>query len=209
MGRRVRPYSEPVTSTHALPHLRTVWRPGPGRPLWGIVVGDLLRVTALVSVVVSGVGFGGVAVALFLLVLGGTMIPRAVGTPAVLDVTYGVSLLAAAWCAQLEVYQQVGWLDLVVHAVTTGAIAAVAHHLFTRTGLVAPARRARTSAALTVVGLGSIVAVVWELLEWTGYTFVDSSIFVTYTDTLGDLAAALVGSVVAAAVVARGALGTA
>ncbi|MCK0116461.1 hypothetical protein BCE75_103276 [Isoptericola sp. CG 20/1183] len=200
--------SAPSTSSPAATW-RTAWRAEPGRPWWGIALGDLLRVAALVSVVLAGILFGGTATALFLFVLGGTMLPRAIGTPAALDISYCAALLAAAWCAQLEVYQRVDWLDLVVHAATTGAIAAVAHQAFARAGLIAPARRARASAALQIVGLGSVVAVVWELLEWAGYTFVDDTIFVTYPDTLGDLAAGLVGSAVAAALVARGVRGVA
>ena len=196
-----------MISTPGTSRLAAAWPAEPGRARRGIVVGDLLRVSALVSVVVAGIWFDWPAVALFLLVLGGTMLPRAAGTRPALDVTYCASLLAAAWCAQLGVYERVDRLDLVVHAATTGAIAAVAHHVFTRAGLVAPSRHARASAALTTVGLGSLVAVVWELLEWVGHTFVDDSIFVTYTDTLGDLAAGLVGSVLAAALVARAARG--
>ncbi|WP_407320369.1 hypothetical protein UQW22_07925 [Isoptericola halotolerans] len=176
--------------------------PAVGGPARG-VPGDLLRVAALASVVLAGIRAGWLGVALFLLVLGGTMVPRAVGTRTALDVTYCGALLAAAWCAQLGVYEKVTWLDLVVHAATTGAIATVAHQVLARGGLVAPARHAGASAALSIIGLGSLVAVVWELLEWVGHTFVDGDIFVTYTDTLGDLAAALVGSAVAAAVVAR------
>lgn len=174
-----------------------------------MVVGDLLRAAALVSVVLAGVWHGGSGVALFLFVLGGTMIPRAIGTAAALDVTYCASLLAAAWCAQLEIYRDVTGLDLVVHAATTGAVAALAFQVLQRADLVVPARRARVSAALIVLGLGSVVAVVWEFLEWAGHTFVDSSIFVTYTDTLGDLAAGLLGSAVAAVLVARGVRGVA
>jgi hypothetical protein len=48
------------------------------------------------------------------------------------------------------------------------------------------------------VGFGAVTAVIWEFLEY--YTFIRNSpeLRTAYTDTLGDLALGLAGSVVAA-----------
>jgi hypothetical protein len=181
----------------------TAWTPEPGRPTWGIVLGDVVRVGALVSVLVAAATSSGVAVALFALVLGGSMVPRATGAPAWLDVACGTVLLAAAWCAVAGLYERVEGLDLLVHAVATGVLAALAHQVLTRFGVAVSPARPRATAALTTVGLGALLAVVWELLEAVGHTFVDDSIHVTYADTVGDLAAALLGSVAAAGLAAR------
>ncbi|SKC45543.1 hypothetical protein [Krasilnikoviella flava] len=181
---------------------RTAWSPAPGRPTWGIVLGDAVRAAALVSVLVAAATSDGVAVALFALVLGGSMVPRAAGAPAWLDVTCGTVMLAAAWCAVAGLYERVEGLDLLVHAVATGALAALAHQVLTRGGVAVSPVRHRATAALTTAGLGVLLAVVWELLEAAGHTFVDDSIHVTYPDTVGDLAAALAGSVAAALLVA-------
>ena len=54
-----------------------------------------------------------------------------------------------------------------------------------------------------MTGLGATAAVLWEIGEWAGHTFLDPSIYVGYADTVGDLAAGLAGSVVAAVVLAR------
>jgi len=155
-----------------------------------------------VSVVLAGALDGMPAVALFLLVLGGTMIPRAIGAHVALDGAFCVTILGAAWCAQLGLYQQVAWLDLVVHTVATGATAALGYLVLLRLRLTTAEDRPRT-AALVTIGLGVVLALVWELLELAGHTFLDDGIFVAPVDTAGDLAAALLGSVVAAAVVAR------
>lgn len=187
---------------------RTAWSPSPGRPTWGIVLGDAVRVAALVSLLVAAATSDWVAVALFALVLGGSMVPRASGAAAWLDVACGTAVLAAAWCAVAGLYERVAGLDLLVHAVATGALAALAHQVLTRDGLATSPVRPRATAALTTVGLGALLAVVWELLEAVGHTFVDDSIHVTYPDTVGDLAAALVGSAVAAWLVARAAART-
>jgi hypothetical protein len=167
-----------------------------------LVPGDVVRVLALVSVVVGTWRSGLVATALFLLVLGGTMLPRAIGSPAALDVAYSSTLLFAAWAAQLDWYVAVSWLDVLVHAVATGLIAVLAVQALQVWGVVGR-ERPRAELALLVVGLGALAAVLWELGEWAGNAWLDRRIQVGYPDTMGDLAAGLAGSVVAAAVVAR------
>ena len=104
-----------------------------------MVAGDMVRALAVASVVVGTWRAGLVACALFLLVLGGTLVPRAIGAPAGLDVAYCVTLLFAAWAAQLEWYAAVDWLDLAVHAVATGLVAVLA---LLRAGALAGGRRA-------------------------------------------------------------------
>jgi hypothetical protein len=91
----------------------------------GLVPGDVVRVAAAGSVVVGIVTSGGVAGALFFLVLGGALVPRFLRLPAALDLSFGASLLLAAWAAQLGWYETVQWLDLLMHAVCTGLVATV------------------------------------------------------------------------------------
>lgn len=166
-----------------------------------LVPGDVVRVLALASVVVGTWRAGPVAAALFLLVLGGTILPRVIGAPLVLDVAYSGTLLFAAWAAQLDWYVAVPWLDLLVHLVATGLIAVVGYRALVAWGVVGA--RPPTERAVVVVGLGAVLAVLWELGEWAGNTLFDRRIQVGYPDTMGDLAAGLLGSVVAALVVAR------
>ena len=167
-----------------------------------LVPGDVVRVLALVSVVVGTWWSGSVATALFLLVLGGTMVPRAIGAPAVLDVAYCSTILFAAWAAQLDWYVAVSWLDVVVHAVATGLIAVMSVRALQAWGVVGR-RRSRGETALLVLGLGAVLAVLWEVGEWAGNAWFDRRIQVGYADTMGDLAAGLAGSAVAAVVVGR------
>ncbi|GEK21107.1 hypothetical protein [Cellulomonas xylanilytica] len=167
-----------------------------------LVPGDVVRVLALVSVIVGTWRSGPVATALFLLVLGGTMVPRAIGARTALDVTYSSTILFAAWAAQLDWYVAVSWLDLVVHAVATALIAVLGVRALQVWGVIGAGRPGR-ELGLLVVGLGALSAVLWELGEWAGNALFDRRIQVGYPDTMGDLAAGLLGSVVAAVVVAR------
>lgn len=166
----------------------------------GLVPGDVARAAAAASVV-AAVSLDGVATALFLLVLGGTMVPRALGLTAPLDVAYSATLLASAWAAQLEWYRAVPWLDLPVHAACTGLVAAVAYVALVRAGMLADPGtlrpgRARAGVLVVSAGLGAVLAILWELGEWAGHTYLDDRIGVGYGDTVSDLAAGLLGAVV-------------
>jgi hypothetical protein len=175
------------------------------------VLGDLLRLLALASLVVGTAAYGVIGFALFMLVLGGSMLPRAVAAPAALDLSFCATVLVAAWAAELDWYLAVDWLDVVVHAAATGLIAAVTHLALVRVG-AAPGpdesrlRRPRLGSAVVTTSLGVMFATVWELLEWFGHTQLDDRIQVGYTDTLGDLAAGSVGALVAGVLLARGVL---
>lgn len=176
-----------------------------------LVPADLLRLAAAVSVAVGLAWSGGVAGALFFLVLGGTMLPRALEVPSVLDAAFCVTLLLAAWAAELDWYVAVPWLDVVVHAGATGLIATLAHLALVRVrALPGPdsgaTGRPRLGAAVVVTALGIALSTVWEFGEWFGHTHLDDRIQVGYTDTVGDLAAGTVGSVLAGVLLARGVL---
>lgn len=167
--------------------------------------GDLVRAAVVASVVIGVVAFGGVAGALFFLVLGGALVPRFLRLPATLDVCFGSSLLLAAWAAQLAWYDAVPWLDLLMHTVCTGLIAAVAVIALARGRMLELGTlpgRARAGLVVTTTGLGALSAVAWEFGEWAGNTYLDPSITVGYTDTVTDLAVGLVGAAVAGVVLA-------
>ncbi|WP_370615570.1 hypothetical protein [Mumia sp. Pv 4-285] len=175
------------------------------------VVADAVRVAAAVSVVVGLVVFGPLAGALFFLVLGGTMIPRALRAPASLDIAYCVSILVAGWAAQLDWYVAVSWLDVVVHAAVTGLVATVVHLALVRLDAVAPVddarlRHPRWGSAVVTTALGVALATVWEFGEWFGHVRIDDRIQVGYADTIADLAAGTVGAVLAGILLARGVL---
>jgi hypothetical protein len=170
------------------------------------VAGDVLRAFALLSVLLAAWQWGLVGAALFLLVLGGTLLPRAVAAPPALDVAYTASLLLAAYAAQLGWYDAVGWLDLAVHTLTTALVAVVVCLALARWSGIEPAglgSRGAWVGAVLVAGTGAALAVLWEIGEWFGNAYLDPTIHVGYTDTVGDLAAGLAGSVVAGVLVAR------
>jgi hypothetical protein len=180
------------------------------------VPGDAVRAAAALSVVVGVVVFGPVVGAVLFLVLGGTMLARALAAPRTLDVACGAITLVAAWAAAFDWYRAVGWLDLAVHLVATGLVAALAHLTLVRVGVApppdaagsdaSPRHRPRLSAGIVTGAVGAALATLWELGEWFGNTVLDDRIQVGCTDTVSDLAAGAVGAAVAGVLVARGAL---
>ena len=55
---------------------------------------------------------------------------------------------------------------------------------------------------IVTLALGITLSVVWEFAEWAGYTYITSGINVGYADTLGDLAAGGLGSLLSGALLA-------
>lgn len=175
--------------------------------------GGAVRVVGLVCVVVALAGRGPVDAALFSLVLAGLVAPLVGRVRPGLDAAYGVGLLAAAWCGALGLYEQVAWLDVLMHLVVTGLVAAVAHLVVARrTGAVVdptrPAPRVTRLASVAVTAsLGLALSVAWEVGEYLGNAYVDPEIYVGYADTVGDLVMGGLGSAIAGALLLRGARG--
>ena len=167
---------------------------------------DAVRLLCLFSLAAAVLWYGPVDVALFLLVLMGTLISRCLEISRVFDGVYGLTLLAAAWSSVLNLYARVGWWDLPVHFAATGVIAAMAYLLLARLGTVPPpvpppvpghGLALQIAVPVLVLALGLAVSVLWELGEWWGNAFVDESINVGYQDTMGDLAAGGLGALLA------------
>jgi hypothetical protein len=92
----------------------------------------------------------------------------------------------------LNLYDSIGWWDDANHFVNWGILVAGFGQLLVRLPV------GRLQAWGLAVGFGAVTAILWEFLEY--YTFIrhSSELRTAYTDTLGDLALGLAGSVVAA-----------
>src|SRR5690606_11090917 len=99
-------------------------------------------------------------------------------------------------------YRTVAGWDLVVHVVCTGFIAAVAYLALVRWDIMPRPPRARRAAVIFTASLGLAASALWEMVEWLGKTFVTDEIFVTYNDTIGDMAVGGLGALLAGFAVA-------
>jgi hypothetical protein len=173
-------------------------RPPSGLGEW---LADAVRALGVVSVAAAFVWWTATDAGILALALPALVVPRFVGVRPGFDIFFGVTVLVAAWSNVLGLYRSwPGW-DLAVHFVCTGVLAAMLYlllaHLRVVPGPAAPGTRRRTP-IVVVSALGLAISAVWEMVEWAGKTFVTDEIFVTYEDTIGDMAVGGLGAIGAA-----------
>ena len=160
---------------------------------------DGVRLLGVLSIILALFVFGGPAIPAFSLVIVGQMVPRALGLRPVFDIGIGVVLLVAGWSNVLNLYTTVPGWDLLVHFFANGVVAAMLYLLYARfTDPNGPhAVRTSPNVVILTVAFGFSAGVIWEMGEWIGPTLIDPSIFVAYNDTIGDLTAGGLGSLLA------------
>jgi hypothetical protein len=170
---------------------------------------DVLRALGFVGVLAAFVWFTPTDAGVLAAALPAIVAPRFLGARAGFDVVFSATVLIAAWSNVFDLYRSIPGWDLVLHVVCTGMLAAMLYLVLARLDVVPPARTAgtrRRTPMVIVTALALALGALWEMIEWAGKTFVTDAIFVTYTDTIGDLMAGGVGGLLAGIVVARVAL---
>lgn len=166
---------------------------------------DAIRVIGVLSVLVAAIWSTPTDAGILALATPALMLPRALGMRGGVDLAIGVTVLVAAASNVFDLYRSMPGWDLVVHFVCTGAIAATGYLVLARLRIVpaqdSPAFRRSIPVVLCTI-LGFAVSAVWEMIEWAGRTFVTDEIFVTYEDTIGDMALGGLGALAAGVLVA-------
>ena len=164
------------------------------------VAADGVRALGLVSVVAAGVLYEPTDAGILAFTLPGFMIPRFLALRPTADLVFGLVLLTAAWSNVYDLYTTLAAWDLVVHFLATGVLSVAVYLLLGHAGVlprpVGPGRLRRAPLVLTPV-LGLAISALWEMVEWAGREFITDTIFVTYADTIGDMAIGAVGAAVA------------
>jgi hypothetical protein len=124
--------------------------------------------------------------------------PRRASYPYALDILLVLPFLIDVVGNALDLYDSIDWWDDLNHFVNWGLLTAAFGQLLVRLPI------GRLTAVGLAIGFGGVTAILWEFAEY--FTFIRNSteLDTAYTDTLGDLALGLSGSVVAA--LATGAL---
>jgi hypothetical protein len=112
--------------------------------------------------------------------------------PYALDILIALPFLIDTAGNAANLYDTVDWWDDANHFVNWGILVAGFTQLLLRFRLGA------LNIAALAIGFGAVTAILWEFMEY--YTFIrhSSELDTAYTDTLGDLALGLSGSVLAA-----------
>lgn len=166
-------------------------------------VADGVRVIALAGIVYAFVVMTPKDAGILALALPVVLVPRFVGVRVWFDVLFGVTVLVAAWSNVLDLYSRIAVWDIVVHFACTAVIAAMTYLVLARVHVVpAPPRARRRMPLVLVPTIGLAVSAVWEMIEWSGWRLISRDIFVSYQDTIGDMAAGGLGGVGAGVLVA-------
>jgi hypothetical protein len=166
---------------------------------------DALRGVGTVSVILAAVFFDWTDAGIVAFALPGLFVPRFIGMVPWADAVFSASLLVAAWSNVFDLYTRISWWDLAVHFTCAGVLGAVSYLVLARLGLVAaPGERGFIAPGAIVITAmsGLALGALWEMVEWVGYAYISDEIFVTYNDTIGDLAVGGLGALCAGFVVA-------
>jgi hypothetical protein len=121
---------------------------------------------------------------------------RPIQFPYALDILWTLPFLIDVSGNTADLYDTIGWWDDANHFVNWGILVAAFGQLLIRLPI------GRLEAAALAIGFGAVTALLWEFGEYlTFIRFNEEEFRTAYTDTLGDLALGLGGSVVAAVLI--------
>jgi hypothetical protein len=122
---------------------------------------------------------------------------RPIQFPYALDILWTLPFLIDVTGNTADLYDTIGWWDDANHFVNWGILVAAFGQLLIQLPI------GRLEAAALAIGFGAVTALLWEFGEYlTFIRFNEEEFRTAYTDTLGDLALGLGGSVVAAVLIA-------
>lgn len=175
------------------------------RPPRGLTetVADLIRIGGALSFFVALAFFELTQAAVIAFTLPGMLIARFLGLTPIPDAILTTSLIIAAWSNVFELYTSIAWWDMVIHFICAGGLAVAAYVYLARIGAVPPPGTHRVAAIALTTSLGLSLGVLWEVVEWVGFTYVTSQIYVTYEDTISDLVVGGLGALVCGVAVAH------
>jgi hypothetical protein len=117
---------------------------------------------------------------------------RRVDYPYALDVLIVLPFLIDTAGNATNLYDTISWWDDLNHFINWAILTAGFGQLLLRLPL------GRLAVAAHAIGFGAVTAMLWEFLEYETFIKHSTELKTAYTDTLGDLALGLAGSVVAA-----------
>lgn len=169
------------------------------------ITADVIRSLAVLSAVLAVVFFEPTDTGIIAFALPGFVAPRFLGFRAGIDMIFVGALAIAAWSNVIDLYTSIDWWDVPVHLAVNGLIACGIYLLLARAKIVPDPRSpefTRLAGIVLVTAIGLAISALWEMIEWFGREFISDQIYIGYDDTIGDMAIAGLGSLLAGLVVA-------
>lgn len=168
---------------------------------------DALRGLGMLSVLIAAIWYAPTDAGILAFALPGLFGARFIGLRPAADISCCSILLIAAWSNVFDLYTRISWWDILIHVLCTGVLAAVLHSWAECRGVVASAEVAPTVLTISITAaIGLALSALWEMVEWIGFVFITQDIYVTYHDTISDMAAGGFGAACAGIIVAKTAL---
>ncbi|HET7415677.1 MAG TPA: hypothetical protein VFI97_08290 [Arthrobacter sp.] len=166
------------------------------------ILADFVRFAALLSVVAAFLWMATGDVVRFSIAFLGLLVPRVFHLPRPFDLAYCITVLLAAWSGAAGWYEAAPWWDWAVHLITNGAIAAAVYLVLARVRVVHEMHdhtlpHSLVALAVLTGAFGLAVGAIWEFLEWIGEQYAPNTVHVGYVDSIGDLSAGGLGSLIA------------
>jgi hypothetical protein len=179
------------------------------RPPRGVLehVADALRLFGLAGVLFAVLFREWTDAGILAFTLPGLLLARFIGMVAWGDIVVSVTLLIAAWSNVFDLYTTVRGWDNVVHFFCAGVLSVACYLLLVQWRIVpvlsAGWDRSSVATVVLITAFGLALGALWEMVEWVGLAYITPDIFVTYEDTIGDMAAGGLGALVMGLVAAR------
>ncbi|WP_051441726.1 hypothetical protein [Arthrobacter sp. H14] len=166
------------------------------------IIADLVRFAGLLSIVAAVLWMDPGDIVRFSIAFLGLLVPRIFHLPRPFDAAYCITVLLATWSGAAGWYEAIPWWDWVVHLITNGAIAAAVYLVLARVRVVHDMhdhtlKHSRVALVVLTAAFGLAFGALWEFVEWIGEQYMPQSIHIGYVDSIGDMSAGGLGSVIA------------
>lgn len=132
------------------------------------------------------------------------IVARLIDLPRVYDASFVVAMVFTGWGEALGLYDAVPWYDNLVHFCVPMLTAPVAYIALARLEVLPDPRddtpvKRELGIFVVTLALGLAIGAVWEIIEWSSDGLLGSQLSLGNDDTVGDLIADALGSLVGAA----------
>lgn len=161
------------------------------------ILADILRGFGVISFLLALIFFELTEAGIVAFTLPGLMLARFLGMMPWPDIFISLSLLIAAWSNVFDLYGTISWWDLAVHFCSAGGLAVVSYLFLARFGMVPDPLNTQAIPAAGIIlttTFGLALGVLWEGIEWVGFNYLTTDIYVTYDDTISDMVAGGLGA---------------
>ncbi|HST42937.1 MAG TPA: hypothetical protein VLK58_25660 [Conexibacter sp.] len=174
---------------------------------------DLFRLSFVVGAVVFAIRGDSHATTQLALTALAVFVARMIDLPRIVDWGFCVAMFFNGWGDALHLFTNVAWYDNIVHVTLPAFFAPMVYIGLSHLDVV-PEPEAVRHRFTRLVGMGFVTfcigvtaATFYEIYEWVAVRWLDQNLFISYADTIADLADGFIGSATGSLLLCGWALG--